>query len=193
MPSIDVVICATARGPHLARCLDAVAAQAVSSVWLALPDRDATADDGASGSAADIRLLRTHSPSRSALRNAALAASGAEVLAFIEDDVVVAPGWLASLRDAWNAAPDRVAAIGGPIELELPAAPRWFSEALHPAFATLDYGPERLVLDPARRTLHGGNLSLRAASLRALGGFWPARGHRDARDWFSEEHHAQRE
>jgi peptidoglycan/xylan/chitin deacetylase (PgdA/CDA1 family) len=192
-PSIEIVICATARGPQLARCLEAVAAQAPSRVWFVLADRDTNAAGGAAARSADVRLLRTRSPGSAALRNAALAASGAEVLAFIDNDVVVAPDWLASLADAWSAAPDRVAAIGGPIALELPAAPRWFSEALHPGFATLDYGRERLALDPARRTLHGGNLSLRAPALRALGGFWPARGHRDARDWFSEEHFAQRE
>ena len=34
-------------------------------------------------------------------------------------------------------------------------------------------------------------MSFRAAALRGVAGFWPARGHRDARDWFTEEHHAQ--
>jgi peptidoglycan/xylan/chitin deacetylase (PgdA/CDA1 family) len=192
MPSLEIVICGTAGGPDLARCIDAVVAQGAPTVWLALPDRGVAAH-GAAGATADVRVLRTTGRGLAAARNAALAASAADVLAFIEDDVVVARDWLASLRASWEAAPDRVAAIGGPIELDLPATPRWFSEALRPAFATLDYGPETLVLDAASRTLHGGNLSVRGAPLRALGGFWPARGHRDARDWFSEEHHAQRE
>jgi peptidoglycan/xylan/chitin deacetylase (PgdA/CDA1 family) len=192
MPSIEIVICATAGGCGLARCIDAVAAQTTSPAWLALAGRDAD-EHGGAAERPDVRVLRTRGPGLAAARNAALAASSADVLAFIEDDVVVAPGWLASLRAAWDAASERVAAIGGPIELDLPAAPRWFHESLHATFATLDYGPRALALDPARRTLHGGNLSVRGAALRALGGFWPARGHRDARDWFSEEHHAQRE
>jgi peptidoglycan/xylan/chitin deacetylase (PgdA/CDA1 family) len=193
MPSIEIVICATAGGGGLARCLDAVTAQTSSPVWLALADPGGDGHGDAAGAAPDVHVLRTRGPGLAPARNAALAASSADVLAFIEDDVVVAPGWLASLSAAWDAASERVAAIGGPIELDLPAAPRWFDESLHAAFATLDYGPEALALDPARRTLHGGNLSVRGAALRALGGFWPARGHRDARDWFSEEHHAQRE
>jgi peptidoglycan/xylan/chitin deacetylase (PgdA/CDA1 family) len=193
MLSIEIVICTTAGGCDLARCIDAVAAQA-STVRLVL-----TEDDGgeqvraAQRTAPGVHVLRTHGPGLAPARNAALAASRADVLAFIEDDVVVASDWLASLRAAWDAAGDRVAAIGGPIELDVATTPRWLHESLHTAFATLDYGPESLVLDPARRTLHGGNLSVRGAALRALGGFWPARGHRDARDWFSEEHHAQRE
>ncbi|HEY0345362.1 MAG TPA: polysaccharide deacetylase family protein [Solirubrobacteraceae bacterium] len=191
MLSIEIVICATAGGSDLARCLDAVAAQTSSPVWLALKDDEHR--DAAQRTAPDVRVLPSGGPGLAPARNAALAASRADVLAFIEDDVVVAPGWLASLRTAWDAASDRVAAIGGPIELDTAATPHWLHESLHVAFATLDYGPEPLALDPARRTLHGGNLSVRCAALRALGGFWPARGHRDARDWFSEEHHAQRE
>jgi peptidoglycan/xylan/chitin deacetylase (PgdA/CDA1 family) len=43
------------------------------------------------------------------------------------------------------------------------------------------------------RTFHAGNVAFRAAALRGVGGFWPARGHEHGRDWFSEEHEAQRE
>ncbi|HEV7804255.1 MAG TPA: polysaccharide deacetylase family protein [Solirubrobacteraceae bacterium] len=196
MASIDVVICVTGSG--VGCCLDAVAAQRPARVWLALVDCD-EAEDRAAVAAGDactaqIRVLRSSGPGLAAARNAALAASDADVLAFVEDDVVVAADWLAALRGAWDAAPARVAAIGGPIVLDLPGQPPpWFGEALYPSYATLDYGSEAIALDPAARTLHGGNLSVRCAPLRMLGGFWPARGHGDGRDWFSEEHHAQRE
>ena len=198
MCSLDIVICATAAADRLAGCLDAVAAQCGATVWLATAGLGAAERAAVAGAArtsgADIRVLNADEPGLAAARNAALAATDADVLAFVEDDIVIAAGWLAALRGAWERAPERVAAIGGPIELRLPgAAPSWFSDELHPSFATLDYGPEPLVLDPASRTLHGGNLSVRCAPLRALGGFWPAPGHRDGRDWFSEEHHAQRE
>lgn len=196
--SIDIVICATSAGRSLARCVEAVVAQEAPPPWLALAHLDATEHDDAlatvRGTAPDVRVLHPGAPGLAAARNAALAASDADVLALVEADVVVAAGWLAALRAAWDAAHEHVAAIGGPIELELPGAPpRWFGEALHASFATLDYGSEPLVLDPARRTMHGGNLSLRCAPLRAVGGFRPAVGHRDGRDWLSEEHHAQRE
>ncbi|MDX6719909.1 MAG: hypothetical protein QOJ63_2163 [Solirubrobacteraceae bacterium] len=193
MTSIDIVICATTGGRSLARCIDALVAQDSPSAWLALVDLNGN-EDAALATAPHVRMLHPGAPGLAAARNAALAASDADVLAFVEDDVVVAPGWLDALRAAWDAAPEHAAAVGGPIELRLPVAPpRWFGEALHASFATLDYGSEPLVLDPARRTLHGANLSVRCAPLRAVGGFWPAYGHRDGRDWLSEEHHAQRE
>jgi peptidoglycan/xylan/chitin deacetylase (PgdA/CDA1 family) len=54
-------------------------------------------------------------------------------------------------------------------------------------------GPLRGAHDARAATFHGGNVAFRAPALRGVGGFWPARGHRFARDWFSEEHEAQRE
>ena len=51
--------------------------------------------------------------------------------------------------------------------------------------------PSRSTSTSPTRTLHGGNVSFRADALRGAGGFWPARGHADGRDWFSDEHHAQ--
>lgn len=188
MASIEPVVCASVVGPGLARCLDAIAAQVPSDVWLALAGVQPAFE------IAGVRTLHTTGPGLAAARNAALAASTAHVLAFVEEDVVVDRGWLAALQAAWDSAPEQVGAIGGPIGLDVgTAAPRWLGEELHAGFATLDYGEDALILDPAVRTLHGGNLSVRCAPLRAIGGFFPAHGYRDARDWFSEEHHAQRE
>ena len=127
-------------------------------------------------------------------RNRALAACDAEVLALVEDDVAVDPRWLEALAKAWASANERLACIGGPLRVSFPAGrPGWLSDDLLDAFATLDLGDEPAAVDPAERTFHGGNVSFRASALRAAGGFWPARGHPDGRDWFSEEHEAQRE
>jgi peptidoglycan/xylan/chitin deacetylase (PgdA/CDA1 family) len=138
-------------------------------------------------------------------RNAALAACSADVLAFVDDDVVVGPGWAAALRAAWAAAPDHVGAIGGPLAAEARGRPPpWLADDLlavagaSPPGAQAggdrgggDGGP--VAVDPAERTLRAGNLSLRVAAARGAGGFWPVRGHPDARDWFTEEHELQRE
>jgi peptidoglycan/xylan/chitin deacetylase (PgdA/CDA1 family) len=96
-------------------------------------------------------------------RNAALAGCDEEWIAYVDGDVVVANGWTVPDVD------DGVAVISGPLQGD---------------FATHDAGAE---------TFQGGNVAFRAPALRGVGGFWPARGHRFARDWFSEEHLAQRE
>jgi peptidoglycan/xylan/chitin deacetylase (PgdA/CDA1 family) len=125
-------------------------------------------------------------------RNAALAACEADALAYLDDDIAVGPGWLARLRAAWAAAPEDRATLGGPIALRFDAPrPRWLADGLLGALAPLDYGDAATVVDAEQRTFHGGNVSFRTAALRGTGGFWPSRG--GQRDWFSEEHHAQRE
>ncbi|HEV8153010.1 MAG TPA: glycosyltransferase, partial [Solirubrobacteraceae bacterium] len=144
-----------------------------------------------------------------AARNAALATCRADVLALVDDDVVVGPGWAAALRAAWAAAPAHVGVIGGPLVAEARGPrPLWLpDDLLAVAGATppgvgagvgaatgggeRDAGP--VALDPAKRTLRAGNISLRVAAARGAGGFWPVRGHPDARDWFTEEHELQRE
>jgi peptidoglycan/xylan/chitin deacetylase (PgdA/CDA1 family) len=127
-------------------------------------------------------------------RNRALAGCEAEVFALVEDDVVVEPGWLEALVAAWTDADDALACVGGPLRAAfLGERPGWISDDLLDAFATLDLGELPIAVDAHARTFHGGNVSFRASALRAVGGFWPARGHPDGRDWFSEEHEAQRE
>ncbi|MDX6657165.1 MAG: hypothetical protein QOH62_1958, partial [Solirubrobacteraceae bacterium] len=96
-------------------------------------------------------------------RIAALEACDEEWIAFVDGDVVVEPSWRVPPVG------DDVAVVSGPLRGE---------------FATHGVGAE---------TFHGGNVAFRAPALRGVGGFWPARGHRFGRDWFSDEHEAQRE
>src|SRR3954451_3608787 len=141
---IDVAVIARRRAPLLDAVLDAL--------------RDA----GATGA----RVVYVGPDGPATARNAALVACTDEVLALVEDDVLVAPGWLAALEAAWRDAGHDVAVIGGPL-------------------APVVGGPSP--------TYPGGNVSFRAAALRGAGGFWPARGRAGQRDWFSVEHEVQRE
>ncbi|MDX6727160.1 MAG: hypothetical protein QOK49_1965 [Baekduia sp.] len=121
-----------------------------------------------------------------AARNAALdGAAGAQVLAFVDHDVRVAPGWGEAVRAAF-AGPDgeRVGAAGGP--LAAGDAPAWL------------VGDHAEVLglhaDPAAPgPFPGGNVAFRLAALRGVGGFFPARGHVAARDTVGEDRRAQRD
>jgi glycosyltransferase involved in cell wall biosynthesis len=127
-------------------------------------------------------------------RNRALAeCADGDVLAFVDDDALVVPGWLVALRAAWADAGERAACIGGPILPRFPAGrPAWLTDALLPALTVLDHGPEALVLDPAITTVYGANVSFRAGPLRAIGGFDPAFGHAGDRVGFSEEDEVER-
>jgi peptidoglycan/xylan/chitin deacetylase (PgdA/CDA1 family) len=133
---------------------------------------------------AEFRLVRA--PLIWQARQRALASSSADVIAFVDPDVVVGEGWLDAMRMAWEASPHSIAAIGGPIRAD---APEWTRGRL----GLIDLGSELIELDPAERTLFAGNLSFWRRALIGVGGFGPPVDRRDATDWLSEEHEAQRQ
>jgi peptidoglycan/xylan/chitin deacetylase (PgdA/CDA1 family) len=119
-------------------------------------------------------------------RQRAVDSSTADVIAFVDRDVVVSDGWLDAMRMAWEASPHAIAAIGGPIRAD---APEWARGRL----GLIDLGGELIEFDPAERTLFAGNLSFWRRALAGVGGFAPPVDGRDATDWLSEEHEAQRQ
>ena len=159
---IDVVVCTARDVEPAAECTDALRREA---------------GDG-------LRFVRAETAWRA--RWHALDTSRADVIAFVDPDVVVPDGWLDALRLAWETAPHSIGAVGGPIRA---AAPAWAAGRL----GLIDLGDSVLDLDPAERTLFGGNLSFWRRDLIGAGGFQPPLDGRDATDWLSEEHEAQRQ
>ena len=150
------------------------------------------------------RGSRSRPPDRGSAtaRNEALARCDGDVLALVEDDVEVAHGL--ARRAARRRGRRRRRAAG------LRRRPAACGVRRRPAGVARRRAPARVrrrprsaartappavpvVVDAAKRTFHGGNISFRAAALRGVGGFWPARGHPGLRDWFGEEHRAQHE
>src|SRR3954447_7133757 len=145
---------------------------------------------------ADPMFLSEPRPGLSHARNRALAWAaevGADVLAFVDDDAVVDPGWYEALRARWDEAPGDVACIGGPIRPRFTVPPpSWFSDGIAHVLTLLDRGPSVRDLDPDSEAVYGANISFRVEPLRAVGGFDPALGHSGSRTFFGEEDEAQR-
>jgi glycosyltransferase involved in cell wall biosynthesis len=139
-------------------------------------------------------ILSSAEAGLSRARNVALDwADEDDVLAFVDDDAVVDPGWGAALQARWDAATAEVAVIGGPIRPRFDAPrPAWTGDAILPALTLLDRGPEMRDIDPFVEAVYGANISFRVGPLRAIGGFDPALGHSGARIYFAEEDEAQR-
>ncbi|HME04056.1 MAG TPA: polysaccharide deacetylase family protein [Solirubrobacteraceae bacterium] len=196
-PDIEVAVCVSGQARWLLRCLERVGPQAprlrvvVGGTGAAFR---AEVERAIAAAAPRSESLWLSSPATSAVRNAALAACEADVLALLDDDVLVGPAWYEALRAAWSGASQETAVVGGSITPCLEGdRPAWLREDMFNAFGVVDYGSASLELELARETLHAGNASFRCDALRGAGGFWPARGHRWGRDWFSEEHNAQHE
>jgi peptidoglycan/xylan/chitin deacetylase (PgdA/CDA1 family) len=196
-PTLTVAICVSRTTSALAASLDRLGALGPRLVIISAGMTPAEASKlrrlaGASTPAA--RLLWLTEPVLALARNAALAACTTELLAMIEDDVEVAPGWLAAVEQHWSSCSADVACVGGPLRLRFEGErPDWLSDRLTWGFPALDRGPAAMRMDLATDSFFGGNVSFRCEALRGVGGFLPLRGHPTARDWYSEEHHAQHE
>src|SRR5919206_4188096 len=140
----------------------------------------------------DPRFLSEPRPGLSHARNRALVwAADADVLAFVDDDAVVDPGWYVALKARWDAAPPDVACIGGPIRPRFSVPPpRWFSDGIAHVLTLLDRGDAVRDLDPDVEAVYGANISFRVGPLREIGGFDPSLGHSGDRVFFGEEDEA---
>lgn len=199
MPTVRVAVCTNRAPAAVVECLEALALQGGGLGALLV-----ASGLGAEQIAAHERSLRDllpgaavvsePTPGLSRARNRALQECvDDDVIAFVDDDAVVGPGWLRALHEAWDAAEPDVACIGGPIRPRFPAGrPEWLTDALLPGLTVLDRGSEAIDLDPAVSTVYGANISFRVGPLRVVGGFDPGYGHSGSRVWFSEEDEAQR-
>jgi glucosyl-dolichyl phosphate glucuronosyltransferase len=195
---LRVAVC-TNRPPAAVRgCLRALAADGAGDdvllVSSGLTDSEAAAHEAALAAVLPAATgLREAVPGLSAARNRALAACGEDdLVAFVDDDAEVVPGYRSALAAAWAEEGPRTGCLGGPVHARFPAGrPDWLGDAVVPMLTALDLGPAPLVLDPSRQALAGANLSFRVAAIRAAGGFDPRWGHAGARTWFGEDDEAQ--
>jgi hypothetical protein len=124
-PSITIAICSRDRPERLARCLRSISEArtvAGSEVVADVLVIDNASSDGRTGDVAlahgaDVR--REHVPGLDVARNHAARACRGDVLAFVDDDVVVDRMWLRTLGRTLRAHPDALAVTGGVLALRL--------------------------------------------------------------------------
>ncbi len=167
-PSVSVVVPVRDREAQLGACLASLARLRYPAGRLEV----VVVDDGSARPTAvpdGVRLVRRERPAGpAAARNAGAAASGSDLLAFVDSDCVVEPGWLASLVP--ELADPAVAAVGGRV---LGAGSRTWLERYDAVRSPLDLGPARAEARPRRPVpyLVTANLVVRRAAFEAAGGF----------------------
>lgn len=117
-----------------------------------------------------VRYLQEPVPGSASARNRGIAEARGTVIALVDDDVVVAPGWLRELvGPIRSGAAD---ATGGRVVLERPRqSPRWFDyERLGPYLTSFDLGDEPRPLG-LEDYLVSASAAFRTELLRAVGGF----------------------
>jgi GT2 family glycosyltransferase len=117
------------------------------------------------GGRCTVRRLHLPPTGSSASRNAAAAAAGAPVLAFVDDDILVAPGWLAALAGALDAG-GGIAVATGRVVAGPPETPHAFQIAIRD-----DPTPAVYVARQRLDVLAGGNMAIARTVFERAGGF----------------------
>lgn len=177
MTALSVVICTYNRAISLTECLRSVVDACVESaapVEVVVVDNNsadatpAVVAAAAAGGAVPLRYVFEGRQGLAQARNTGIAAARGALVAFTDDDVVVAPDWIARLLEAF--ADDTVMALGGPIAPRWEgAAPRWMAAEFHRHLAILDLGEERRRLTHA--DIWGANFAVRSEAFVRHGGF----------------------
>lgn len=131
LPSLSIAICTKDRPEHLSRCLDSLKALPSSVFGRPVSVEILVVDNAPSdrqtqelvASHPEVRYTREPRPGLNFARNRALQEARGELMAFLDDDVTVDPGWLGGLMEAWADNKDAAAFTGLvlPAELETKA------------------------------------------------------------------------
>lgn len=193
LPSFTVAICTKDRPARLARCLDGLKAMRESEAAHAFDGKasdllDILVVDNAPSDAQTrkeveqrpgVRYVREPKPGLDFARNRALRETDHELIAYLDDDVVVDTGWLAGLLEAWTENPDAAAFTGLVLPYELDTEAQIIFEqrgGFRRGFEKIRYqGQERpgnpLYPCAAGTFGAGANMAFRRKVLLELGGF----------------------
>lgn len=180
-PDISIVISTYNRAERLASALERLLTQAAGMRYEVI-----AVDNNSSDHTREvIEALQAHSNGRlryvfegrqgvSFGRNAGVAAARAPLLAFTDDDMLMAEDWVAKVKQAFDERPE-LAYLGGKV---LPRwqspPPAWLTKLHWPPIALLDYGSEPVPIDAEhQQVLITANFAIRRAALEHAGGFSP--------------------
>jgi len=181
-PRLDIAICTHQRPDRLARCITSLQSYNMPSEHIRLLVIDNAPKDECTAQTVkgfpSVVYIREPKPGLDFARNRAIAESDAELLAFLDDDVVVDQCWLEGLREAWAMNPDAGGFTGPILPLELDTTAQVVFERIGgfgKSFARVrftDVLPECPTYAVGAGLFGAGaNMVFRRAALERIGGF----------------------
>ena len=179
---ITVCICSRDRPDYLYDCLNGLRVQSVAAdrFDILVVDSASTGEVSQRMAAmiagiANARLLRVEQAGVSLARNAGAAAARGSYIAYIDDDAIPAPDWIACILAAITETDPPPALIGGRIlPLWEAPLPMWWPRRLRATLSIIELegqGEYRTPALPPELEPYGANLIVHVPSLRAIGGF----------------------
>ena len=180
--SAAIIVPTRLRAGYLDVALASIAPQArAASAELIVVDDGPDAETRATAERHDARYVaHPHTRGLNAARNTGIAATDAELLVFVDDDVEVRPGWLDALINAAAKLPDEVGVLAGPIHARFEDHRFRACGREGPPVTALDQGPVDADCDFA----WGANMTLRRSALERAGMFDESRElYGDEQEW----------
>lgn len=196
MIRLSLIIATHNRAAQLLVTLESVVRQDLPAAeWECIVVNNNSTDDtparfeafAAAHSACRLRLVDEFRPGVSPARNRGVAEAAAPVVAIIDDDERINPGYMRAYVDFFDAHPEALVA-GGRIIAEYPAGrPVWMSKYIEKPIANpMDFGPD-VRLYPRGKIPGGGNMAFRRSEVARYGGFDPSLGRTNDRPIGGEE------
>ena len=182
LPAVTVVVPTRGRAAYLEVTLDSLCRQRSRAAHeLLVVDDGSTDATPAVAERLGVRLIR-HGERRSlnAARNTGIREARADLIAFVDDDVLVPPGWLDALVAGAERHPE-AEAFGGPIRPRFEGHTPRACGREDPPITTLDLGPD----DVEATMVWGANFAVRRSAIERIGEFDESldRAHGDEEDW----------
>jgi glycosyltransferase involved in cell wall biosynthesis len=179
---ITACLCTRDRPDYVRTCLDGLARQTAGMAAFEIVVVDSCSSpvvaEELSALVAGLpnaRLIRADRPGLSVARNAGAHAACGEYVAYLDDDAIPAPDWIAQIRRAVSESSAKPAALGGRIlplwEAPLPA---WWPRRLRGVLSIIEFegrGEYRSGDLPPGLEPYGANMIVETAALLAVGGF----------------------
>lgn len=186
LPSLTVAVCTRDRPEQLARCLKSLLSMETSAFgvpvsmdMLVIDNAPSTSETSTlADSLPGVSYFLEPRPGLDFARNRALKEARGDLLAYVDDDVIADPGWLAGLMEAWMEHPDAGAFTGQVLPYELATKAQILFElrgGFRRGFAPIRYG-QALAGHPAYPFSAGvfgtgANMAFHTEVLKRLNGF----------------------
>jgi glycosyltransferase involved in cell wall biosynthesis len=178
-PIVSVVICTHNRGFYLRKAIASVVGQDMpaSEYELIIVDNkstDDTAEVAASFAAPNVRYIHEPQLGLCFARNTGWRNAAGTYVAYLDDDAIAEPGWLASIKAAFESDP-AAGVVGGKVDpIWEGERPAWMSDNVSFSLTIVDWSIEpKQIPDVRVEWLVGANMAIPRSVLAEVGGFDP--------------------